>query len=235
MKKIALLSLMLAALAILPTRADDTQPLIDKVIATYGGEQAWRDVKAMAQEGSTYSAQRHFSGKTRRLYQHPGQMVIDIQYKPGDTELRQLDGNKAWNHGEPAPAALTQAAQLQAWRLVLPKLLIERRGEIKSLGQREDESGQPHEGLVLDLGQGMQIIMDVNIDSGRIMASWGMMEMAGQRMEFASIYDDFRTVEGRLLSFKETHYAQSEYIGYTLIEKTTFPEAIPAATFRPQE
>ena len=79
----------------------------------------------------------------------------------------------------------------------------------------------------------MQVLMDVDIESGRIMSSWGLMQMDGKRMEFATLYEDFRKVDGRLLSFKETHFAMTENIGYTLLEKVEFVSDFPAGTFSP--
>ena len=143
MKKIVALVALLSALLALPAQADDTQALIDKIITTYGGEAAWRSVSGMRQEGSTYSQRRHFAGKTTRSYQHPGKMSIDIRYNDKDTELRQLDGDKAWNQGEVAPEPFVLASRLQAYRLVLPLLLLEHRNEIKDLGQRDDDNGHP--------------------------------------------------------------------------------------------
>lgn len=233
MKKIASLVVLLCALLSLPAQADDAQPLIDKVITTYGGEAAWRATVGMRQEGSTYSQRRHFAGKTIRSYQHPGKMSIDIRYGDKDTELRQLDGDRAWDHGKAGADSYMLASRLQAYRLALPLLVLDHRNQIKSLGQRDDESGHPHEGLMVELEQGLKIMMDVDVASGRIMGSWGMMEMDGKPMEFASLYEDFRQVDGRLLSFKESHYAMSDYIGYTLLEKVEFVSDFPAGVFRP--
>ncbi len=235
MNKTAAFVVLLCALVAFPVQADDTQTLVDRIITTYGGEAVWRSAAGMQQEGSTYSLRRHFAGKTRRSYQHPGKMKIDIQYKEDDTELRQLDGDQAWDHGKVGTTAYLQATQLQAYRLALPLQLLDHRQEVKSLGQRDDENGQPHEGLVLVLDGGLKIIMDVNLESGRIMGSWGMMELEGKTAEFASLYEDFRMVEGRLLSFKETHFAMGDNIGYTLLEKVTFVSDFPAATFHPAE
>jgi hypothetical protein len=234
MKKIASLVVLLCALLSLPAQADDdAQPLIDKIIAAYGGEAAWRATAGMRQEGSTYSQSRHFAGKTLRSYQHPGKMSIDIRYSDKDAELRQLDGDLAWNNGKVGPDAYVLASRLQAYRLALPLLLLDHRNQINSLGQRDDENGHLHEGLTLELEQGLKIIMDVDVASGRIMGSWGMMEMDGKPMEFASLYEDFRQVDGRLLSFKESHYAMGDYIGYTLLEKVEFVSDFPAHTFQP--
>lgn len=233
MKIAAALVLLLCTLPALPARADDTQALIDKVIATYGGEAAWRAVKGMRQEGSTYSLRRHFAGNTRRSYLHPGKMNIDIHYNPADTELRQLDGGQAWDHGKPGAAAFVQATHLQALRLALPLQLLDHRHEVKNLGQRNDDGGRPHAGLLLEPEPGLKIMMDVDIGSGRITASWGMMELEGKPMEFASLYDDFRVVDGRLLSFKEEHFAMGDNIGYTLLERVEFVDSFPDGTFRP--
>lgn len=233
MKITAALALLLCTLFSLPAQADDTQALIDKVIATYGGEAAWRAKSGMRQEGSTYSLRRHFAGKSSRSYQHPGKMNIDIRYKESDTELRQLDGEQAWDHGKPGAAAFLQAARLQALRLALPLQLLDHRNQIRSLGQNSDENGRIHEGLLLEPEPGLRIIMDVDIASGRITASWGMMALEGKPMEFASLYEDFRQVDGRLLPFKETHFAMGDNIGYTLLERVEFVDSFPAGTFRP--
>lgn len=235
MKKIAAVTALLTALLALPAQAEDTQALVDRIIATYGGEAVWRASKGMEQEGSTYSQRRHFAGKTSRSYQYPDKMKIDIRYKEDDTELRQLDGNRAWNHGEEATGAYPLAARLQAWRLMLPRLLIEQRDRVKDVGQREDENGHRFEGLMVELGDGMSILMDVNLENSRITASWGRMELEGKLMESSSLYEDLRMVDGRLIPHKETHFVQGDNIGYTLLDEVRFVDSFPANTFRPAE
>ncbi len=234
MKKIVSLFILLSTLLSLSAQADDTQTLIDKIIATYGGEALWRTTVGIQQEGSTYSQRRHNSGTASRSYQYPGKMKIYTQYE-NDTELRQLDGDQAWNHGAAGADDYVQESKLQARRLALPLLLLDHRHKIKNLGQRDDDNGHVYEGLELELEDGLKILMEVHLESSRITASWGMMTLAGKPLEFASLYEDFRMVEGRLISFKETHFAMSDNIGYTLLENVTFVSDFPAKTFRPVE
>jgi len=216
-----------------PSAQADTQAIIDKIIEAYGGEDTWHAAKGFSQQGHTYSQHRDLQGQTTRMYRHPGSMRIDIRYSAEDTELRQLDGEQAWNHGEPGTHPYMLATRLQAYRLSLPLQLIDHRNEVKDLGQRNDDKGNPHAGLMLEYDQGLQIIMDVDLNSGHILGSWGLMEMMGQHMEFATLYEDFRKVDGRLVAFKENHYAMGSYIGFTTLDKVTFVDEFPPHSFAP--
>lgn len=235
MKKIAAFIALFSALQVLPAQAGDTQALVDRIIAAYGGEAVWRATRGMEQEGSTYSQRRHFAGKSTRSFLYPDKLKIDIRYNEKDTELRQLDGGQAWDHGELASGSAFLAVRLQAMRLMLPRLLIEQRDRVRDMGQREDENGQRFEGLMVELEDGMSILMDVNLESGRISASWGRMALEGKVMEFSSLYEELRMAEGRLIPHKETHFVQGDNVGYTLVDEVRFVDSFPKNTFRPAE
>lgn len=224
-------------LSIAPTlshASETTYSLINNIIEAYGGEEVWRNVVGFKQSGRTYSERLQIFGKTERIYAHPNRMRIAIDYNADEKELRQLDGNNGWSHGKAAHPAFVKAARLQAFRLALPLLLLDHKENIEDLGLRDDD-GKPHRGLRLQLDGGLQILMDVNLQTNHIVASWGMLDMEGQRLEFATIYEDLRIIDGKLVAFREEHYAMSGYIGYTELESTQFMKAFPAGTFAPAE
>lgn len=227
------LGLCLSLLPGLSQAETTTQTLIDDIITTYGGTEAWQKINGFEQHGRTYSERLQIFGKSERVYAHPNRMRIAIDYKEDEKELRQLDGDHGWSHGQAAHPAFVLAARLQAYRLALPLLLLDNKDKIEDLGQRDDEQGKPHRGLRLQLDGGLQVLMDINLESKHIVASWGMLDMEGQRLEFATRYSDLRPVDGKLMAFREEHYAMGGYIGYTELESIKFVEEFAAGTFAP--
>ncbi len=213
--------------------SEATEALIDSVITTYGGEEAWRKVVGIDERGRTYSERLQMFGQTERSYAHPNQMRIAIRYKEDESELRQLSGDQGWSHGKEAHPAFVKAARLQAYRMALPLLLLDHKQQIEDLGQRNDDKGAPHQGLRIKLDDDLQVLVDINLDSKHITASWGMLDMDGQRLEFATIYSNLQTVDGKLMAFREEHYAMGGYIGYTELETIRFVDQFAAGTFAP--
>ncbi len=210
----------------------DVQKLVDEIIEAYGGANAWSKVTAFHQQGRTYSERLGRFGKTERSYQHPNRMRVDIDYGGDETELRQLDGEEAWSHGKKTLPAYADAVRMQAYRISLPLLLIDQKDKAQELGSRQD-GPVTLRGLMFDFGNGRQLILDVNDKTKRVAGSWAFIEIEGNRSEFATLYDDYRMVDGKLVAFKETHYAMGGPIGYTELKEINFAPEFPANTFKP--
>jgi hypothetical protein len=227
--------LLTTLITIAPAQADDTlQDLIDKVLNNYGGENTWKQTTSIYQEGNTFSQALHQLGRTIRSFNYPHQALIEIRYDSGDSESRLLNGDKVWDHGKSGSQPFMLATRLQSYRLALPKQLAEKRREAKDLGSRSDEDGKNHRGIELGYDHGLKLILDIDADSGHILSTWGLMSMGGQTMQFATFYDDFRIVDGRLIAFKEEHYAMGNFTGHTEIEKVEFNKKFSKETFEPK-
>lgn len=212
-----------------PLWAENQQPpslqhLIDQVIEAYGGEKVWRNTRSIQQSGKIHSLRRGITGQIERTYQYPDRMKVAIRYSANDTELRQLDGEHAWKNGRAASRPYMLATRLQASRLGLPQLLLENRAAARDHGLMQAEGGSRRHVIELPLQFGLRLLLEIEPLSHRILRSRGLMTMGGQMMEFSASYEDFRHIEGRLIPFKEHHYAMGGYIGYTTLEAVSFPD-----------
>jgi len=209
------------------------QNLVDQVIKAYGGQEIWNNTQGILQSGTIHSQRRGASGQIERSYQHPHRMRIDIRYSASDTELRQLDGELAWKDAKPASQPYMLATRLQAARLGAPQLLLDNREGIRDLGMIQSGTSKGLHRLEIPLALGLKLILEIDPQSGHILHSRGLMTMGGQALEFSASYEDFRMIEGRLVAFREHHYAMGGYIGYTQLDKVQFVSTFPDHSFHP--
>ncbi len=225
--------LFITLFALLPAHAEENlQNAIDNILKAHGGAEIWHNTTAVTYLADTFSQSRHALGTTTRHYQYPDKFSIRIDYPGGDSEQRQLSSGQVWDHGKPGSAPFAKATQLQAMRMLAPKLLLENRLNAKDLGTRKDDEGVTHHGVELTV-DGLRIIIDTDAESGFILATWGIMEAMGQEMQFVTFYHDYRVVDGRAVAFKEEHYAMGTYTGHTEIKEVKFPDTLPEALFKP--
>lgn len=212
--------------------ANDLQQLLENTIAVYGGEETLRKTRGIYQTGTTFSQRRGVSGKVERYYIHPDNFRIDIYY-PGTTpEQRIVSGTYAWKHGRPVSVPSRLAMILQAVRIGLPMILLEHREHV--LDQGVVTGGEkPLHGIEIPLAEGLRVIAEIDPESGYIHKSTRVMNIAGQRMEFATAYSDFRYQQGRLVAFREEHLMMGGRAGYTQLDKVEFVQQFPSDTFMP--
>ncbi|VAW87796.1 hypothetical protein MNBD_GAMMA18-1008 [hydrothermal vent metagenome] len=225
--------LFITLFALLPAHAEENlQNVIDNILKAHGGTEIWHNTTAVTYLADTFSQSRHALGTTTRHYQYPDKFSISIDYPGGESERRQLSDGQVWDHGKQGSAPFAKATQLQAMRMLAPKLLLENRLNAKDLGTRKDDEGVTHHGVELTV-DGLRIIIDSDAESGFILATWGIMEMMGQKMQFATFYHDYRVVEGRTVAFKEEHYAMGTYTRHTEIKEVKFSDTLPETLFKP--
>lgn len=206
---------------------------VDKTIAVYGGAALIKQHSALRESGSTFSNSQNRSGSVLRAYQYPDRFHIEIHYDGAQTESRILNGDKAWKDGRPAMPPMRAAILLQATRIDLPRVLVERRSQVRDLGEIKAEDGKPRHAVEIPLDGDMKVIAEIDPGSGHILKSRGLMSVGAMQMEFATDYDDFRRVDGHLVAFKETHYAMGGNIGHTTLDKIEFTDKLDAALFQP--
>lgn len=227
-------TLSLFCLTPLLAHADEAlQARINTVLNAHGGEEVWANTQAIEYFGDTFSQSRHAMGTTQRSFQYPDKFRISIEYPGNETELRQLNGDQVWDHNKPGSEPFALATQLQAMRMMAPKLLLENRQIAEDLGTRKDEEGVLHHGIGLQIGD-LKIVIASDAETGYILATWGTIEMMGQTMQFVTFYHDYRVVEGRAIAFKEEHYAMGSYTGHTEIAEVKFPASLPEKLFQPE-
>ena len=168
--------------------------LADKVIAAYGGAEAWKKVESFKQAGRVVSQMRSGEGKLSREWQRPDKLRVEIVY-PSHTELRIVDGDHGTQNGKEANGMGLDAMRLQAARLALPLLLAEKRAELTSPAKNTIE---------IPLPSSMTLTIEVDPATGRVLKSTGRAE----GIEFTTSYSDFRKVDGLLFAFREANTAQ---------------------------
>jgi hypothetical protein len=225
----AALVLLLAGLNFcLPVSAaeiDSLDVLLEKVTLAYGGETARAGMKGVRHTGVTYSNMRKQEGRIIRTYQAPDRLRIEIQY-PDTEELRILNGPHAWKREQPMSTPFRDALMLQAMRMALPWNLLQGRAQLRDLGMQAFEDGQPLRMLELPMSANLAIKVGVDPESGRIMRSLGSMT-GSMVMEFGTVYEDFRTQDGRLYAAIEHHYVAGQPTGHTRIEQVEFLDTFP--------
>jgi hypothetical protein len=226
----AALVLLLAGLNLcLPVSAAEIEPLDEllvKVTTAYGGETAREGTKGVRQTGVTYSSMRRQEGRIIRTYQAPDRLRIEILY-PETEELRILNGPHAWKREQPMGKPFRDALMLQAVRMGLPWSLLQGRAQLRDLGMQAIDAGQPLRMLELPLGANLAIKVGIDPESGLIMRSVGTMTGSMGVMEFGTVYEDFRTQDGRRYAGVEHHYAAGQATGHTRIDQMEFLDTFP--------
>ena len=167
--------------------------VIDKIVNAYGGVAVWEKVESFREAGTVTSRMRSDKGQLDRTWQRPNKLRVEIVY-PTHSEVRDVDGDHGTSNGAPAKGMMLDAMRLQAARLALPLLLVQKRSELKF-------PDATHIEVPLDGGMTLTVEFD---GSGRILKTTGK----GAGIEFSTTYTDFRTVDGRVFAFHEENSAQ---------------------------
>lgn len=127
-----------------------------------------------------------------------------------------------------------QAMLLQAARLGMPALLDDFRSSLVALGTVE-RRGRTLQVLGMEFHRGLEVRVEIDPESGRVLRSEGTMEGPGGdvAVSFATDYSDFREVDGALVPFLEVNWAQGRRTGRTQLEEVEFPSEPPAGAFHP--
>lgn len=225
-RKSAVACLLWLALAT-PALADAGE-FLARVVAAHGGGAA---PTAMYERGITESMRRG-KGPVERWWQAPDRFRIEIRY-PGAAESRLLRGAEAWQQGRPAPAPFRGALVLQAARMALPWRLQENAQRVSDLGTRPDSAGNPARILEWQVRDNIRLIVEIDPESLLIRRSRGILTFNNASMEFGTGYENYRTVDGRLVAMTEQHYAMGMHIGTTTLDSVEFSAVLPAPTFEP--
>jgi hypothetical protein len=179
--------------------------LIARVMTTYGGAAAWSKVTGLHETGAVTPAMRPGEGKLTRDWQRPDKLRVEIVY-PTSTEVRVVDGDHGTQNGKDASGMGLDAMRLQAARLSLPELLIEKRATLRQPGEHVIE---------IPLGPSMTLTVEVDPATGHIIRSTGK----ASGIEFSTSYTDFRNVDGLLFAFREENSAAGMKTGTNQLAK----------------
>ena len=206
----------------------DAGEFLARLVAAHAGGAA---PSAIHERGVTESMRRG-KGPVERWWQAPDRFRIEIRY-PGATESRLLRGAEAWQQGQPATAAFHGALVLQAARMGLAWRLQENAQGVSDLGTRPDSAGKPARVLEWQVREEIRLIVEIDPETLLIRRSRGILSLNNSSMEFATSYENYRTVDGRQVAMTEQHYAMGQFIGTTTLDSVEFPAVLPAPTFNP--
>ena len=165
----------------------------------------WRDGVAKSRliprNGKSYFG----DGKLERVWQHPDKLRVEIAY-PSHIEVRDVDGDRGTQNRMKATGVALDAMRLQAARLAIPILLVEKKSELKTAGPNSIE---------IPVSGDLTVTIDVDPATGHILKSTG--KAVG--VDFSTTYSDFRNVDGLLFAFREANTAQGTATGTNEISK----------------
>lgn len=192
--------------------ASELDTLIDRVIDTYGGERAWKNVDTISQSGRITSMMNG-DGTLVRTWMHDERLRVEIHYAKTD-ELRILNGDHGTRNGEPVSGMQLDAMTLQWARLAFPRILIAHRRDIHDLGIREGLRV-----IEVPIGAQLKVMAAIDPKTAHIVRSASEGKMGAATMQFVTEYSDFRMSSGRLFAYSEENFAQGMKTAETKLEK----------------
>lgn len=207
---------------------------IERVIEAYGSRSKGADA-GFEQEGRIVSPLHPgVVGTVVRKSDGPTRLRVETSFPGQGAEVRIVDGERGWRDGVEVGGPNLAAMQLQAARLALPQLLAARRAEVADRGEVTSAGARRHV-LTLALGQGRELTLEVDPDSGRVTRTIGRSVSAGGGLtiEFATDYGEFRSVSGRLFPFYECTTAMGRRTADITFGSTVLVQAFPPGTFAP--
>lgn len=221
--RIALLSLLLVSPLCAVAQTMDKSSVLERLIASYGGEQNLRKLDNVVQEWDMVALMSKRHGTDVRHVMVPGQQLQVTLTYPQKVERRMLAGDSgrvSFNGGDPYPATEPQrdAMRLQLMRLYSPLVLRDKIDNVTLTMEGE------YTALTLE-EHGVRADYLVNVEDWRIEKVAGTLSMGGQPMRFLTEYSDFDFVEGVLVHRTENKYAGNVNTAVLSLKKITFEEA----------
>lgn len=204
----ALATLTLSFLLAPHAHAQSLDDVVASVLKEYGGAAAWQKVTTIRETGTVVPAMGSGNGATTRSWQKPDKLRIEIVY-PTRTELRVLDGDHGTNNGKEVTGPGLDAMKLQAARLALPLLLVEKRASLHDGGMRDGFR-------IIEVPVSASLTVGMDIDP----KTWHIVRSTGKTtgMDFVVDYNDFRRVDGLLFAFTESGMAQGTPTAKTTLD-----------------
>jgi hypothetical protein len=216
MRKLIVLAALLVTANVHAQSLDD---VVSKVMKEYGGQAAWQKVTSLRESGTVVPVMRKGDGKMTRVWQKPDKLRIEIVY-PTDSEVRVVDGDHGTRNDKEVTGGSLDAMKLQAARLALPSLLVEKRASLKDLGTKDDVRS-----IEIPLSASLTLTVSIDTKTSHILRSSGK----ASGLEFIVDYSDFRRVGGLLFPFAEAGTAQGMPTANTKIDaiEVNAPSAPP--------
>ena len=223
-----------SAVASSDVASSDVDHLVAQAVTAYGGEKALRNAPAVRHTGQVTSRMRGgAAGGIVREFERPDKLRVVIRYA-SETEVRIYDGKTGSRQGRIVTGPPLEAMVLQAARMALPLILLDRKSALIDRG-RTNYEGKEVRTLELPLGNGLALAVDIDPESGHIVRSSGRGGNlgGGVPMEFITRYTDYRIVGGLLHPFREGNFANGFVTGETTLSRVEVLKSLPPETFRP--
>jgi hypothetical protein len=218
-----------------PVKVRESDPVVEKVIAAYGGRERLAKVKAIAAEGRITAIMRGDEGTYRRTLRRDGNLFVDIVYSRS-SERRILHDNKGYRGTggkvEEVSGPRFQAMVYQYNELNLPYGLLDDTFTVTGL-RKDIVNNEAVQVLRLTDRAGNQMDVFVHAENYRIMKCEGIFIVGTESTSLSAEFGDFKTVDGVLLPFKITNYAGGRKISVTTIGSYQINPAIDDSLFQP--
>jgi hypothetical protein len=232
-----LVMLAVLAAAPVPGRADDTvHDRVSQILKAYGGWARLAAVKSYRLEGELFSAMRHTTVPTTRVFARPDRFKTLIDY-PDGIEARLVDGTHGWRtEGGSGLAKVSgpmfQSMLLQVARADVPWILAERESAARIIEPLEKD-GVQLPGLEIALGEGLVFRAWTHPRTHLVTVSQGTLESAHMSTHFETWYSDFREVNGVKFAFHEENFASGTQTGVTTVKRVLVNPKISPTEFVP--
>jgi len=132
--------------------------------------------------------------------------------------VRVVDGDKGTRNDKEVTGTSLDAMKLQAARLALPLLLVDKRATLKDLGTKDGIR-------TIEIPLAGSLTLTVTIDQ----KTWHILRSSGKagELEFVVDYSDFRRVNGLLFPFAEAGMAQGTPTANTKLDAIEINAAAP--------
>jgi hypothetical protein len=212
-------------------KAASVEAIVKKMVEAYGGKAAIARAAVRREEGTVTSLLHPGEvGRIVRALGRPGRLRVEVEF-PTSREVRVLDGKRGWRDGEEATGPRLDAMVLQEARLDVVARLAAPGVSLTDAGTAMVKDVLVRV-LVFEVAPRLTLEAQIDPATGRVLRTRGA---AGGPMPvaFETTYEDFRKVDGVLVSFHETNWANGSTTGETVLRKVEFPRALPAGTFAP--
>ncbi len=206
--------------------ADSLQAVLAKVASVYGPAPG-----AIRETGTTFSVLEG-EGTLLRLYRFPDRFHIEIAYAEA-FDNRTMIGDKTWNKQATANRMSRGAIVLQAARIALPWSMLARQSAALDRGAASLTDGRAVRVIEVPLAETLTMLVDVDPETGYIVRSRGMQVLAQTEIEFATMFSDFKSRDGRVYAAREEQFAAGRKTGYSFLDKVEYLDSLPDSAFAP--
>ncbi len=196
----------------------DAKVIVERMVIAYGGEESLGKLNAYEQFWQVQTKVTDTNATDSRMVVMPNSLTTELIY-PDKREIRILHNNygvkKFGDRTMRATGAMLDAMKLQLMRLYNPLVL---RDKLRSI-----EASQSDDSYVLKLKQGsITSNYFVSKDNYLVYKVVGELKVADAGMEFTTLYDDYRVLDGLFIAHKETKFAGDTNTAVLYLKKMNF-------------